>query len=410
MTATLSGPVSVFDADLPTFDYTEATSWDEVHTQIAEARRQSPIAMGPHGPELLTYELVHTALRDPRFAEPKAMGLESQGVTSGKLWERASKTLLSMDGDEHHRLRRLVSKAFTPRSVARLQPTIAAVINELVDAVATTGHCDIVTDIARQYPIPVICTLLGAPPKDWELFSDWADGFMKIVAWNIIEDEPVVLDAWQHLDDYVDEMIEIRREGLTDDLISDLIRAEDDGDRLTHDELLMMAAGILVAGTDTTRNQLAAALHVFCEHPDDWATLGKHPECVAKAVEEAVRHSPIGIGLPREALVDVELAGLLIPAGTQVMANSAAGNRDPGVFDDPDRFDIDRENPATALTFGSGLHYCLGSHLARLELNQAVTIMAQRMPGLHFDGPASWKSFLGVTGPATLPVAFEPRH
>ncbi|MBN9635613.1 MAG: cytochrome P450, partial [Actinobacteria bacterium] len=187
MTATMSGPVSVFDADLPTIDYTAATSWDEVHQILAAARRRSSIVMGPHGPELLTYDLVHTALRDPRFAEPKAMGLEPQGITSGELWERVTHSLLAMDGDEHHRLRRLVSKAFTPRAVARLQPTIASVINELVDAVAPTGRCDVVADIARQYPIPVICTLLGAPRTDWELFSGLADDFMKLVAWNIVE-------------------------------------------------------------------------------------------------------------------------------------------------------------------------------------------------------------------------------
>jgi cytochrome P450 len=410
MTATLSGPVSVFDAELPTIDYTEATSWDEVHEILAAARRRSSIVMGPHGPELLTYDLVRTALRDPRFAEPKAMGLEPQGITSGELWERVTHSLLAMDGDEHHRLRRLVSKAFTPRAVARLKPTIASVINELLDAVAPRGGCDVVADIARQYPIPVICTLLGAPRADWELFSDWADDFMKLVAWNIVEDEPVVLAAWRHLDDYVDTMIDTRRNNLTDDLISDLIRAEEDGDHLTHDELLMLAAGTLVAGTDTTRNQLAATLHVFCEHPEQWAALAARPDLAHKAVEEALRHSPIGIGLPRDALVDVEVDGLIIPAGTQIIANSAAGNRDPGVFADPDRFDIDRDNPATALSFGSGLHYCLGSHLARLELTEALTIMAKRMPGLHLDGPAVWKSFLGVTGPATLPVAFEPGH
>ncbi|MBN9635585.1 MAG: cytochrome P450, partial [Actinobacteria bacterium] len=160
----------------------------------------------------------------------------------------------------------------------------------------------------------------------------------------------------------------------------------------------------------TTRNQLAAALHVLCEHPEQWSTLAERPDLAHKAVEEALRYSPIGIGLPRDTLVDVELDGLTIPAGTQVIANSAAANRDPGVFDDPDRFDIDRDNPTPALSFGSGLHYCLGSHLARLELTEALTIMAKRMPGLHLDGPAAWKSFLGVTGPATLPVAFEPGH
>jgi cytochrome P450 len=410
MTATLSGPVSVFDADLPAIDYTEATSWEEVHCILAAARRRSPIALGPHGPELLTYQLVHTALRDPRFVVPRALGLESQGITSGALWDKATRTLLSMDGVEHHRLRRLVSAAFTPRAVARLRPTIVAVVNELIDAVSPVGHCDVVADIARKYPIPIICTLLGAPQADWELFSDWADDFIKLLSWNVAEDEPVILAAWRALDEYVDTMIDIRRNNPSDDLISELIRAENDGDRLTHDELLMLAAGLLVAGTDTARNQLAAAVYVFSRHPEQWALLAAHPERVPNAVEEALRYSPIGVGTVRETVVDVELAGLVIPAGTQVIANGAAGNRDPAVFDDPDRFDSTRDDAATVLTFGSGLHYCLGSHLARMELTEALTVMSARMPGLHLDGPVPWKSFLGVTGPAMLPVAFEPGH
>ena len=155
-------------------------------------------------------------------------------------------------------------------------------------------------------------------------------------------------------------MIAHRRHALTDDLISELIRAEDDGDRLTHDELLMLAAVLLIAGTDTTRNQLAAAVQVLCDHPDQWALLAEHPELAPNAVEETMRHSPVVFATMRIAVDDVELGGVLIPAGTLVIANTAAANRDPAVYDDPDRLDITREAPPAMLTFGGGVHYCLG--------------------------------------------------
>ena len=156
-------------------------------------------------------------------------------------------------------------------------------------------------------------------------------------------------------------MIADRRHHLTDDLISELIRAEDDGDRLTHDELLMLAASLLGAGTDTTRNQLAASVQALCDHPEQWALLAEHPELAPKAVEETMRHSPVVFGTMRKAADDVELGGVIIPAGTLVIANTGAANRDPAVYDEPDRLDITRDAPAPMLTFGGGVHYCLGA-------------------------------------------------
>ncbi|MDT5291173.1 MAG: hypothetical protein QOF88_6062 [Mycobacterium sp.] len=151
--------------------------------------------MGPHGPEVLTYELVRTVLRDDRFAMPKGMALAAQGITSGELWDISLKGLLGLDGAEHHRQRRLVSKAFTPKAAERLRTTCTDVIAELVDNHANTGRCDVVSDIARQYPIPIICAMLGTPPDDWHLFSDWADDVFKIFDWNVVTDEPDILRA-----------------------------------------------------------------------------------------------------------------------------------------------------------------------------------------------------------------------
>ena len=409
MTITLDGTIcpSVFEADLPEIDYEQCQSPEEAHAIISRARRQAPLAIGPHGPEVLTYELVRSVLRDPRFRVPQGMFLAGQGITSGPLWERVAASLISLDGAEHHRLRRLVSKAFTPRATERLRTTVVDVINELVDRHTGTGRCEVVTGIARQYPIPIICALLGAPSEDWELFSDWTDDIFKVFDWNVAAHERVILAAWDELDAYIDGMVAKRRQTLTDDLISELIHAEDDGDRLSADELRMLVAGLLMAGTDTTRNQLAASVHALCDHPDQWALLAQRPELASKAVEETMRHSPIAAVTLRVALEDVELAGVMIPAGTLILANTGAANRDPAVYDDPDRLDITREGAPPMQTFGAGTHYCLGANLARLELGEALSVMTRRMPHARRTSPAPWKPLSALSGPVTLSIEFE---
>lgn len=405
MTTSITRNPSVFDAGLPAVDYQHLTDPDEAHRRIGEARRKSPIALGPYGPEVLRYDLVHTVLRDPRFAMPRGLGLENQGVTSGPLWERATTSILALDGEVHTRLRRLVAKAFCPRSTLRLQSLIAHTITGLVEEFVANGGGDLVTEVSRRYPTPIICALLGAPQQDWHLFSAWADDIMKVFDWNVADDEPVITSAWQHLDDYLEQMVRQRRRGLTDDLISELIRAEDDGDRLEHSELLMLAGALLAAGTDTTRNQLAAAVQCLSDHPDQWTLLRSSPELAPRAVEEVMRYYPAVFGTMRTAAEDVVLAGVTIPAGTLVLANTAAANRDPEVFDDPDRLDITRQGAAPMLTFGGGTHFCLGSHLARLELTEALTVIAGRAVGMRRRGPAPWKSMTGVTGPTALPLS-----
>ena len=400
----------VFDAGLPALDYLQVHDPEDAHRAIADARRQAPIALGALGPEVLTYDLVRTVLRDPRFAAAWRPGAEAQGITAGPLWHRITNLILSIDGERHHRQRRLVAKAFTPRATARLQQLIVEIITELLDPHVPLGRCDVVCDVAERFPVPIICALLGTPRRDWQLFSDWVTDIKKIFDWNLAADEASILNAWQALADYLEDMVASRRRTLTDDLISELIRAEDDGQQLDHDELLSLAVALLGAGTDTTRHQLAAAVDLLCDQPDQWALLGEQPELVPHAVEEAMRHRPITFALPRIATEDLELAGVRIPAGTIVFANTAAANRDPAAFSDPDRFDITRDNTVGTLSFGNGAHYCLGSHLARLELAQALTVMAQRMPNLRRTGPAPWPSMIGVTGPTTLPVEFDPGH
>ncbi|MDT5390995.1 MAG: hypothetical protein QOE04_4636, partial [Mycobacterium sp.] len=222
MTTTAHHP-SVFDAALPYLDHYGGLCPEESHRAIAEVRAIAGIALGPYGPEVLSYELVRTVLRDSRFAMPAGNGLSAQGITSGPLWRRVCESIVGIDGAEHLRLRRLVSRAFTPRAAERVRTTCTDVITELVNRHGAVGHCDVVGDIARHYPIPIICELLGVPRSDWHLFSGWVKGIGKAFGANVAGNESAILSAWENLDAYLDELIDRRRRSLSDDLLSGLI-------------------------------------------------------------------------------------------------------------------------------------------------------------------------------------------
>lgn len=407
MAATSTAP-DVFDAGLPAFSYGLTATPHDILEDVRSAQACAPIAIGPFGPEILSYELSRDMLRDNRFRLPPGITLASQGITSGPLFDKMANSLLGLEGAPHVRLRKLVSKAFTPRATSRLEDTIQEVVNGLVDRVADAGRCDVVTDIARPYPTPIMCALIGAPREDWHLFADWTEEVFKALnfAPEATFDESAIMRAWGELDAYVDDMVAARRGNLTDDLLSELIRAESDGDRLNLDELRMLVAGFLMAGTDTTRNQLAASVQVLCEHPDQWMTLREQPELAMQAVEETMRHSPAASIVPRVATEDVEFGGYLFPAGTFILVNTFAANRDPAIYREADRFDITRKDAPPILTFGGGAHYCLGANLARRELAEALVVLTRRLDAPSRVGPAPWKSLLGMTGPTTLPIEF----
>jgi cytochrome P450 len=170
------------------------------------------------GPEALTYDAVRTVLRDPRFMMPRGLNLVVQGITSGPVWDRVCKLLISLEGAQHQRLRRLVSRVFTPLAVKETRPICVKVITELVDRHAPVGHCDVVTDIARPYPVPAVCSLLGVPAQDWPLFSEWADDISKAFGFNVAEEAPAIVRAWEQLDAYLEHLLVARRDCETDDV------------------------------------------------------------------------------------------------------------------------------------------------------------------------------------------------
>jgi cytochrome P450 len=203
-------------------------------------------------------------------------------------------------------------------------------------------------------------------------------------------------------------MIAERRADPRADLLSDLIAIEEEGDRLSTDEMTMLAQAVLMAGTDTTRNQLACAVALFTEHPDQWALLAEKPELAPRAVEESMRYLGAVRGTARFASEDIVYRNVLFPAGTLVSMSLAGANRDPEVWEDPNVFDITKERDAAHMTFGAGIHFCMGAALARAELQEALPLLAQRMPGLARNGEVEWKpSTFGIWGPSRLPLRFE---
>ena len=207
-------------------------------------------------------------------------------------------------------------------------------------------------DVCEPYPIPIICELLGAPPEDWKLFSAWATDIFRIFNNNLAEDLPLIAKAGDELNEYVSDMIAQRRADPRDDLLSDLIAIEQEGDRLSTDEMAMLAQAVLMAGTDTTRNQLACSVALFTEHPEQWALLAERPELAGRAVEESMRYLGAVRGTARFASEDIVYRDVLFPQGTLVATSLAGANRDPDAFEDPDVFDITRERATAQMTFG----------------------------------------------------------
>lgn len=397
------------DLDLPDLAFDDPNiTLEQRRAASSAAAQQSWIARNLFGFSILHYDDVVAMLRDKRWHSASGQLLELSGIDNPEWLARRRRSILSSEGDEHTRLRRLVGPAFSPRHADNLRPYMRDVVNSLIDTFVGRGEADIAVDFCEPYPIPIICELFGAPKKDWKLFSDWATDIFRIFNGNLQHDMPAIIKAQDELDAYLTELIEQRRSTPSDDLLSALIAAEAEGDRLTRDELVTMCEAILMAGTDTTRNQLGCSISLFAQHPDQWALLAERPELAPRAVEETMRFFGTVRVTGRFASEDIEYREILFPKGTFIAPSLAQANHDPSVFASPGTFDIGREPPdKPQLTFGSGIHYCLGAALARAEQQEALAIMAKRLPNLELAGEITWKSALvGIFGPEHLPVRF----
>ncbi|KOX01767.1 MULTISPECIES: cytochrome P450 family protein [unclassified Streptomyces] len=372
--------------------------------------RRAIIAGGLDAWLVTRYEDGLAALSDPRLSSDVRDASDPRLVEQLPEFERESmlSTMLRSDPPDHTRLRRLVSKAFTARRIAELRPRIQEITDRLLDAVLPAGRAELVADFALPLPVTVISELLGVPVDDRYDFQRWTDAML--VRGEKMPDPVVVDEAWQQMRAYVTKHLEAKRARPGDDLLSALINAHDQEQRLSHDELIAMTFLLLVAGYITTVNLIAGGIAALLTHPDQLTLLREHPELLPDAIEEFLRFDgPVSPGIARFAREDVEIAGVRVPRGATVLIASAIADRDPARFPEPDRLDITRRDNGH-LAFGHGIHYCLGAPLARLEGQIAIGTVLRRLPDLALAVPPTeltWRPG-GLRGPAALPVTFTP--
>jgi cytochrome P450 len=349
------------------------------------------------------YQDVRTVLGDPRFSRAAAVGRDEPRSRP----EPSGSGMLSMDPPEHTRLRKLVAKAFTMRRVEALRPRVQQIADGLLDRMVEHGPpADLVEEFALPLPVTVICELLGVPYEDRNDFRRWSDAVLSTTALT----REQVQEYLDNLHEYMAGLVAKRRVDPTEDLLGALVRARDEEDRLTEDELVRLGVGILVAGHETTASQIPNFVYVLLTRSGEWQRLRTEPELVPRAVEELLRYIPLGAaaGFPRYATEDVELGGVLVRAGEPVLAVVASANRDERVFADPDTLDLAREaNPHVG--FGHGVHHCLGAPLARMELQVALDSLLRCMPELRLAAPEPelrWKTGMLVRGLESFPVSW----
>jgi cytochrome P450 len=397
------------DLDLPELDYLDPELRGErFHEVMHDLAERNWLVSSPIGFFVLDREAAAFFLRTKSATFPGMKIAEMFGIDEGPLHEEMRRNILHIDGDHHRRLRNLVNPAFTPKSADRWRPAMRAFLAQLWESVAELGSCEFVEAFAKPYPSLTIATVMGAPLEDASRLHYWSNWIQRqFDGPSLMTERGTIERAVEEFYEYCGALLEARRDSPGNDLVSTLIAAEQEGDRLSDVECVNLVLNVLIGGVDTTQSQLAQGIRLFCEHPAQWELLRARPELVSAAVEEVLRFEPITPVTARITTQEVEFRDVTFPEGTVVMVSSFSGNRDPLAIDDPDRFDIaadrDREKP---LTFGAGIHYCLGANLARAELQEGFRFLSERIARLELDGEPEFESIHGIYGLGRLPIRF----
>jgi cytochrome P450 len=426
----------VGELELPSFDYMDpAMRGERFHAAMAEVRSHGWLANSPFGYMTLDRESGEFFLRTRSAIFPGMKIAEIFGVTEGPLYEQMKRNILHVNGADHTRLRSLVNPALSPRAVERYRPAMREFLEQLLaqaiaastasaESGATNGlatntsasdrlvRCEFVEAFAKPYPSLAIATVMGAPLEDAPRLHHWSNWIQRqFDAVSMSSELEQITQAVEEFYEYAQELVAARREDPRDDLISKLIAAEEEGEKLSDVECINLVFNVLVGGVDTSQSQLAHAIRLLAERPEQWALLAEDPSLADAAVEEALRYEPITPFTARILTEDVVFRDVRFPEGTIVMVCAFTGNRD--LEEDAagtgraERFDITAERGrARPLTFGAGVHYCLGANLARVELQEGLAFLSQHMHGLQLDGEPVFESVSGIYGLAELPIRF----
>jgi cytochrome P450 len=381
---------AVQELELPEFEYLNPElKGARFHAELKALRESGWLASMPLGFVVLDREGGEFFLRSRSFTFPGMKIAEIFGIDDGPLYDEIRRNILHINGADHSRLRSLVNPAFTPRAVERWRPFMRETIAALFEPL--NGHAEIVEALAKPYPSRVIAKLMGAPLEDAQQLWDWSNLIQRQFGMTVAEERPQIERAVTEFSAYTERLMQARREHPGEDLISELLDRADDV------ELLNLVLNTLVGGVDTTQSQLAHGLRLFAEHPDQWERLREHPELVPNAVEEVLRYEPITPFTARIAMEDVTYRDVTFPRDTIVLVCAHTGNRDEATYENPDAFDITRDQKRV-LTFGAGPHYCLGVNLAKAEMQEALAYLAPRMPDLRLAGEPVYGTIDGIYG------------
>jgi cytochrome P450 len=397
----------VTELDLPSTDLTAAgVAGTDYHQTLAGLREQGWLASSPVAFLVLDQQAGEFFLRSRTAAFPGRELADLFGITSGPLREQIDANILNQQGERHRRLRALVGPAFTPRAADRWRPTMREFLAQLWDKLGGVDSCDFVPALAKPYPSLTITAVLGAPDEDAPRLHEWSSLVQKQFDITALASRvPEMERAVTELTSYVEALLRQRRDEPGDDLVTALLSAEESGDKLSHAECVNLVLNVIAGGVDTTQAQLSQAMRLFAAHPRQWNRLREDPGLAARAVQEVLRAEPITPFTARICTEQTEHRGVTFPAGTIVAICAERANREQ---DRGEEFDIIAERDGRLLTFGAGAHYCLGANLARAELEEALTFLAPRMPGLTLDGPAVLGSVEGIYGIDKLPLRWSP--
>ncbi len=400
------------ELELPTFDHTDpALSGEKYRDAMASVHGHDGwLTANPFGFTVLDRESGEFFLRTKDAVFPGLTIGELFGVTDGPLHEEIVKNIININGEDHRRLRNLVNPALAPRAVDRYRPAMRAFLQQLLDQVPADGRCEFIADFAKPYPSLVIAKVMGAPLTDAPRLHHWSNWIQRqFDAQSLMTERALIEQAVAEFYEYEDALIAQRRGSPSDDLISALIEAESEGDRLSHDELRNLILNILVGGVDTSQSQLAHAVRLLADYPDQWEELRADPQGLAlAAVEEALRYEPITPFTARITIAEIEYRGITFAPGAIILISAWHANRD-GIADaGTDAFDITAERPrARVLTFGAGIHYCVGANLARAEMQEGLAFLARNVTTVTVDGPPAFGTPSGIYGLESLPLRLE---
>ena len=359
------------------------------HVLYHRLRQEAPVLFVPEWDEfvLTRHADCEAVLRDQRFSSNPShrrleIPIDEQDVRT-QLSSTDMNVLLFIDPPDHTRIRRLVSSAFTPRRVEQMRADIQVIVDGLLDEAAAKGELDVVLDLGYQVPVTVICQMLGVPKEDRGLFHEWSSGATRLLDGVIPEEElGPALGGAMSIINYLNGIIDERRKAPGDDLLSALIAAEEEGEKLTEEELRSTTLLLFVAGHETTMNLIGNGVNALLRHPGELARLRDDPGLITSAVEELLRFDgPVHL-TGRTATEDVQVDGVVVEKGQAVVTILAAANRDEAEFPDPDRLDLGRQ-PNHHLTFSHGIHHCLGAALARVEGQVAISSLVARFPEME---------------------------